>query len=79
MILRIVPYSVSYATVEKLNKYATILLYASTAISITISLLGYFNLIPDLKNTLIGINILFICVYGAPRGVCKYKLKYLCG
>jgi hypothetical protein len=63
MRLRIVPYSVSYATVEKLNKYATILLYVSTALSVAVSLLGYFNLIPDLKNTLIGVNILLICLY----------------
>lgn len=63
MKLRIVPYSISYSTVEKLNKYATILLYTSTAISLTISLLGYFNFIPDLKTTLIGFNILLICVY----------------
>lgn len=63
MKLRIVPHSVSYATVEKLNKNATILLYTSTAISIAISLLGYFNLLFDLKSTLIGINILFICLY----------------
>lgn len=63
MKLRIVPYSVSYSTVEKLNKYATILLYSSTIVSIAISLLGYFNLLPDLRNTLIGFNILFICIY----------------
>jgi len=63
MKLRIVPYSVSYTTVERLNKYATILLYTSTVVSIIISLLGYFYLLPDLKNTLIGFNILFICLY----------------
>ena len=63
MKLRIVPYSVSYDTVEKINKYATILLYSSTVVSIAISLLGYFNLLPDLRNTLIGFNILFICIY----------------
>lgn len=63
MRLRIVPYSVSYETVERLNKYADILLYASTALSIVISLLGYFELLPDLKTTLTGVNILFICTY----------------
>lgn len=63
MKLRIVPYSVSFTTVEKLNKYAIILLYASTALSIAISLLGYFSLVSDLKSTLIGFNILFICIY----------------
>jgi len=61
--LRIVPHSHSFATVQKLNKYATILLYTSTVISIGISLLGYFEVIPDLKTTLIGINILLICMY----------------
>jgi hypothetical protein len=63
MKLRIVPHSNLFAAVDRLNKYATILLYTSTVISIVISLLGYFNLIPDLKATLIGINILLICIY----------------
>jgi len=63
MRLRIVPYSVSYKTVETLNKRADILLYLSTALSIAISLLGYFNLLPDLKDVLIGINIFFISIY----------------
>lgn len=63
MKLRIVPYSVSYDTVETLNSRAEILLYSSTAVSIAISLLGYFNLLPDLRTVLIGINILFICIY----------------
>lgn len=60
---RIVPYSISYETVESLNKLADIMLYASTALSIAISLLGYFQLLLSLKTTLIGINILFICTY----------------
>jgi hypothetical protein len=63
MKLRIVPYSVSYDTVEKLNKYTTILLYSSTVVSISISSLGYFNLLPELRTVLIGFNILFICIY----------------
>lgn len=63
MRLRIVPYSVSYDTVETLNKRAEILLYLSTALSVIISLLGYFDFLPDLKTALIGINILFICIY----------------
>jgi hypothetical protein len=63
MRLRIVPYSVSYETVETINKSAEFLLYLSTVISISISLLGYFNLFSDLKTVLIGSNILFICTY----------------
>ncbi len=63
MKLRIVPHSVSYETVERLNKYADILLYTTTALSIVISVLGYFDLFSGLKTTLIGINILFICIY----------------
>jgi len=61
--LRFAPYSVSYETVTRLNKYADFLLYTSTIITIAISLLGYFVLIPELKTTLIGLNILFICGY----------------
>ncbi len=63
MNLRIIPHSISYDTVEKLNKYAIILLYSSTVVSIAISSLGYFNLLPELRNVLIGFNILFICIY----------------
>lgn len=63
MKIRIVPYSVSYETVERLNKLAVIFLYSSTALSIAISLLGYFELFSGLKSTLIGVNILFICIY----------------
>jgi hypothetical protein len=63
MTIRIIPYSVSYETVEKLNKYADVLLYFSTAMSIIITLLGYFGLQPGLKTALIVINIIFICLY----------------
>lgn len=63
MRLRIVPYSVSYETVERLNKHADILLYTTTALSIVISVLGYFDLFPGLRTTLIGVNILLICIY----------------
>lgn len=64
MHMRIVPHGVSYQTVEMLNKYAETLLYLSTVLSIAISLLGYFNLLSDLKSVLIGMNILIICIYG---------------
>src|ERR1700757_3490032 len=63
MKLRIVPHSISYDTVERINNYATIILYTSTFLSIVISLLGYFNLILGLKNTLIVLNSFFICLY----------------
>jgi hypothetical protein len=63
MIIRIVPHSASYETVDRLNRITSILLYSSTALSIIISLLGHFNLEPDLKTVLIGINILFVCLY----------------
>jgi len=61
--IRNVPHSNLYETVGRLNKYATILLYTSTALSIAISLLGYFKFMPDLKTTLIGLNILLISIY----------------
>ncbi|RXK59207.1 hypothetical protein ESA94_13785 [Lacibacter luteus] len=60
---RFVPNSVSYETVNRLNNYADILLYTSTLVTIAISFLGYYELIPDLKNLLIGLNILFICIF----------------
>lgn len=63
MSLRIIPYSISYDTVEKLNKYASILLYTSTVVSIAISLLGYLDLLNNLKNILTVFNILFISIY----------------
>jgi len=63
MALRIIPYSVSYETVEKLNSYADVLLYSSTALSIAITLLGYFEIQPGLKTVLIVVNIIFICLY----------------
>ena len=61
--LRIVPHSESYDTVDKLNKYATILLYISTAVSIGISALSYFNLMQGLQTFLIVTNSLFICLF----------------
>lgn len=63
MISQIVPHSATYQTVSTLNRIASVLLYISTGVSIAISALGYFNLVPDLKNILIGFNIVFICVY----------------
>jgi hypothetical protein len=63
MLSHIVPLNVSYDTVARLNRVASIFLYVSTLISIVITTLEYFNLVPDLKATLIGCNILFICIY----------------
>lgn len=63
MALRIVPHSISYDTVTKLNRFAIIFLYISTIVSIGISLLGYFELFKDLKTVLIILNSLFICGY----------------
>jgi hypothetical protein len=61
--LRIVPHNVSYERVTRLNNYAETILYISTILSIAISLLGYLNLFNDLKNSLIGLNIILICLY----------------
>jgi len=63
MELRIVPHNISYETVARLNRYAIILLYTSTLLSIVISLLGYFKFLPDLKTVLIVLNSMFISGY----------------
>ncbi len=63
MKLRIVPHSATYDTVNTLNRYADVFLYFSTILSIGISSLDYFNLLHELKTTLIGINIIFICCF----------------
>lgn len=60
---RIVPHSVSYDTVERLNKNAEIILYVSTVLSLTISTLDYLELFRPLRNTLIVINSLLIALY----------------
>lgn len=63
MALRIVPHSISYETVDRLNKYANIILYVSTALSIGISLLSFLLLLPPLQATLIVINSLMACIF----------------
>lgn len=60
---RIIPFGFSYQTVAKINSWATAILYFSTIISITISILGYFNQLPILRNILIVGNILLVCCY----------------
>lgn len=60
---RIVPHSVSYDTVERLNKNAEIILYVSTVLSLSISTLDYLELFRPLRNTLIVINSLLIALY----------------
>ncbi len=60
---KFIPLSYTYQKVAQLNSWATIGIYSSTVLSITISCLGYFNQLPVLKNILIGINILFVCIY----------------
>jgi len=60
---RIVPHNISYERVARLNKYAIILLYTSTFLSVGISMLGYFNLLTDLKTVLIVLNSMFISGY----------------
>lgn len=61
--LRIVPHDVSYEKVARLNLNAERVLYISTVLSIGISLLGYYNLWDGLKTTLIGVNIILICLF----------------
>jgi len=63
MSLRIAPLDMSYNTVGRLNKIATLLLYTSTLISICITTLGYFKLLPPFQIFLIVVNSLFICLY----------------
>ena len=60
---KIVPNSASYEQVERLSSISDIFLYTTTVLSIGISLLGHYNYLPDLKDTLIIINIMLVCVF----------------
>jgi hypothetical protein len=60
---RIVPYSATYDMVEKLDKRATILLYLSTVLSISITLLSYFKYLPDFHTPLVIVNSALICLF----------------
>ena len=60
---RFIPYQQNYNTVNSLSRYASLLLYSSTLISIGISMLGRYQLSPDLKDVLIPLNIFLICMY----------------
>lgn len=60
---RIIPYGISYDTVNTIDKYASRLLYISTGLSVLISLIGRYEWFPVLKEPLIVINISFICLY----------------
>lgn len=63
MLKRIVPHSISYDTVQRINNYASIFLYTSTIVSVGISILSYNKLKPELQTALIVINSIFICLF----------------